>query len=500
MPAYQQRPLFRPIQVGPSPPQLSSQSSDNTPSPTTTTPKLGSKRGRITAIACVPCKKRKSKCNGLQPVCNTCAIKGSTCSYDMRQEHRWQGTLRVNVKKLEQELEEVKSVLPLLATSSQREAATRLAIEIQNNGFSEHSADEMRKILEGPRTIRPEPDDAAPAVGSSSSSSIGGDQKSDVTATAASPESMPAYYAGYEQNVSPGFTQGLPTTTEAQWSAHPLLTTGDSGVWMPDGTFSPPHVQTSPYREGSTAPAVLSHGNKQDILGPSASSIPIAPHPINHPSMNFQSALAHGSSINPVTYTYATFRERKRQEQADGEPDMKVFGDRENDIRGLLNGETEFSNEQPLSVWAPRVANVFFNHVGIPEKLAACEVLKEVMAWQICPSRQNLERLPEWARPTQFQQVMPHDPTIDFLPWPSVRDFFLHNTDQHVAGVLVNHLSLNWPHEDSHTVYCEPSSGKLALSVAFREHISNLSNWTLAPELFEQMPFLLGKVRATGMH
>lgn len=139
-------------------------------------------------------------------------MKGSTCSYDMRQEHRWQGTLRVNVKKLEQELEEVKSVLPLLATSSQREAATRLALEIQNNGFSEHSAEEMRKILEGPRTTRPDADGGAPAVGSSSSMS--GDQKSDVTATGATPESIPAYYSGYEQSVSPGFAQGLPTTTE----------------------------------------------------------------------------------------------------------------------------------------------------------------------------------------------------------------------------------------------------------------------------------------------
>lgn len=402
MPAYQQRPLFRPIQVGPSPPQLSSQSSDNTPSPTTTTPKLGSKRGRITAIACVPCKKRKSKCNGLQPVCNTCAMKGSTCSYDMRQEHRWQGTLRVNVKKLEQELEEVKSVLPLLATSSQREAATRLALEIQNNGFSEHSAEEMRKILEGPRTTRPEADGGAPAVGSSSSSSIGGDQKSDVTATAATPESMPAYYSGYEQSVSPGFAQGLPTTTEAQWSTHPLLTTGDSGVWMPDGTFSPPHVQASPYREDSGAPAVLPQGklvaqhhlapsittmrvftdlhhSKQAILGSGASPIPIAAHAMNHPTMNFQPNLTHGSSINPVTYTYSTFREGKRQARADGESDQKVFGQRENDIHALLSGETDFDPQQPLSAWAPRVANVFFHGVAIPERLAACEILKEVM-------------------------------------------------------------------------------------------------------------------------
>ncbi|KAL1631236.1 hypothetical protein SLS56_004485 [Neofusicoccum ribis] len=459
-------------------------------------------------------------------------MKGSTCSYDMRQEHRWQGTLRVNVKKLEQELEEVKSVLPLLATSSQREAATRLAIEIQNNGFSEHSADEIRKILEGPRTTRPGSDDAAPAVGSSSSSSsMGADRKSDVTATAATPESMPAYYTAYEQTVSPGFAQGLPTTTEAQWSTHPLLATGDSGVWMPDGTFSPPHVQASPYREESAAPAVMPQGNKQSVLGSSASPMPIAAHAMNHPTINFQPNLAHGSHINPVTYTYATFREGKRAARADGASDQKVFGQPENDIHTLINGETDFDNEQPLSMWAPRVANMFFSGAGLAEKLAACEMLKEVMAvwihgksvrvdkdWKTSQSGQdprNSSRSSRMIRPsTSSPGMFGH---LAGRVWagakserkclltqsahrPAVRDFFLHNPEHHVAGVLVNHLSLNWPHEESHLVYCEPNSGSLALSPAFREHISNLNNWTVAPELFEQMPFLMGKLRATGMH
>lgn len=189
---------------------------------------------------------------------------------------------------------------------------------------------------------------------------------------------------------------------QAQWSTHPLLTTGDSGVWMPDGTFSPPHVQASPYREDSGAPAVLPQGklvaqyhlassittmrvftdlhhSKQAILGSGASPIPIAAHAMNHSTMNFQPNLTHGSSINPVTYTYSTFREGKRQARADGESDQKVFGQRENDIHALLSGETDFDPQQPLSVWAPRVANVFFHGVAIPERLAACEILKEVM-------------------------------------------------------------------------------------------------------------------------
>ncbi|KAH7020660.1 hypothetical protein B0J12DRAFT_773955 [Macrophomina phaseolina] len=450
------------------------------------------------------------------------------CSYDMRQEHRWQGTQHVNVKmleqELEQELEEVKSLLPLLVTSSQREAATRLATEIQENGFSEHSAEEMRKILEGPRTTQLDPNDAAAAVGSSSSSSMGADRKSEVTATAAAPESMTAYYIGYEQNGSPGFAQSLPTTTKAQWSTHhPLLTRGDSGVWMPDGIFSPLYVQASPYGEESAALAMLPQGksvvhhlapfhqeggerftdlrcSKQNILGSSASPMPIAAHSMNHPAMNVQPNLTHGAPISPMTYTCATFREGKRQARADGDSDQEVFGQPENDIHALLSGEANFENDQPLSMWAPRFANVFFSGTGLPERLATSEMLKEIMVWQICPRRQNLEKLPEWARPTQYQQVIPHDPTIDVLPWPAVQDFFLHNPKHYVAGIFVNRVSLNWPHEESHTVCCEPNSGRLALSPAFREHISNLNNWTVAPELFEQIPFLIGKVRVTGMH
>lgn len=55
------------------------------------------------------------------------------------------------MRKLEKELEELKSILPLLATTSEREAAAKLAHEIHEKGFSEHSAEEVRKILQGHR-------------------------------------------------------------------------------------------------------------------------------------------------------------------------------------------------------------------------------------------------------------------------------------------------------------------------------------------------------------
>ncbi|KAK7516619.1 uncharacterized protein IWZ02DRAFT_379681 [Phyllosticta citriasiana] len=446
--------MFRPILVGPSPPQLSSQSSDNTPSPTTTTPKLGSKRGRITAIACVPCKKRKSKCNGLQPVCNTCALKGSACSYDMRQEHRWQGTLRVNVKKLEQELEEVKSVLPLLATSSQREAATKLAFEISKRGFSEHSPDEIRKILGGSRVDAPHAEDSTPTAESAGEHSDG---KNDLSE---SPEDVTQYYPGFEQNVSSGFENGLPTMSEVIGPNQSKRTSADD-----------------------------SSSSKQSIMASNAADLSS-----HHSAMSFDAPVSPGTTnVSPITYVFAMYRDSKRAQRADGDAPEKVFGSDSNEIDAILGGEAGFSQEQPLSTWVPRVVNVFFSNAGLAEKLAVAELVKDWMQWQIWPSRENLERLPRWIQPTQFQKVIPHDLTIDILPWPAVRDFFLHNPELYMSGDLFNHLSINWMLEDSRMFYCEPESGKLVLSAAFREHVGELSNWSFAPEVFEQMPYLIGK-------
>lgn len=92
---------------------------------------------------------RYVQCNGARPVCNTCANKASACRYDMDEDQRWQAGLRSSVKRLETELQQVKSILPDLAIASDREAAHRIALEVQESGFSEHSAEELQQELRG---------------------------------------------------------------------------------------------------------------------------------------------------------------------------------------------------------------------------------------------------------------------------------------------------------------------------------------------------------------
>jgi hypothetical protein len=53
-------------------------------------------------LACMICRKRKLKCDGLKPSCSTCSRLGHTCAYD--EVRRKSGPKRGYVKALEERL------------------------------------------------------------------------------------------------------------------------------------------------------------------------------------------------------------------------------------------------------------------------------------------------------------------------------------------------------------------------------------------------------------
>lgn len=55
-------------------------------------------------LACMICRKRKLKCDGLRPSCSTCSRLGHSCAYD--EQRRKSGPKRGYVKALEERLSE----------------------------------------------------------------------------------------------------------------------------------------------------------------------------------------------------------------------------------------------------------------------------------------------------------------------------------------------------------------------------------------------------------
>ena len=88
------------------------------------------------------------QCDGVRPRCNTCQSKNLSCVYDVAEDGKTTTQLRTHVRRLERELEDVKSILPLLIVTSNQTAALEWAGEIKKHGFSHHSVDEIRKSLQ----------------------------------------------------------------------------------------------------------------------------------------------------------------------------------------------------------------------------------------------------------------------------------------------------------------------------------------------------------------
>ncbi|OAA43023.1 binuclear zinc transcription factor [Beauveria brongniartii RCEF 3172] len=60
-------------------------------------------------LACMICRKRKLKCDGLRPSCSTCSRLGHSCAYD--EQRRKSGPKRGYVKALEERLKQVETLL-----------------------------------------------------------------------------------------------------------------------------------------------------------------------------------------------------------------------------------------------------------------------------------------------------------------------------------------------------------------------------------------------------
>ncbi|KAF2435240.1 hypothetical protein EJ08DRAFT_581095 [Tothia fuscella] len=80
------------------------------------------KRGRITIVACVYCRRRKTKCDGKRPICSQCQARDGRCFYDMNEEQRRLTYLRENVEQLSDQKSSLESLIQNLRVGTEEEA------------------------------------------------------------------------------------------------------------------------------------------------------------------------------------------------------------------------------------------------------------------------------------------------------------------------------------------------------------------------------------------
>ncbi|KAJ9663985.1 hypothetical protein H2198_000488 [Neophaeococcomyces mojaviensis] len=155
----------------------------------------------------------------------------------------------------------------------------------------------------------------------------------------------------------------------------------------------------------------------------------------------------------------------------------------------------------PISTLMTDIISKFPNISGLPEQVATTFIMFMQMRWQIHPTQENYERLPDWITPRPSQLFTAHPAWIDHLPWPRMRDKLVQNYQDYPFEnwflPFTSGLSVNWPYE---AVDCLISPGEHEdpiINPVFERHIRRLENWSLGPQFAAAFPALAdtGNVR-----
>jgi hypothetical protein len=82
----------------------------------------------------------------------------------------------------------------------------------------------------------------------------------------------------------------------------------------------------------------------------------------------------------------------------------------------LLSKNTSTPNH-PISKLIIDICRTFPDLHKLPEQVAVIYIMFLITRWEVEPTKENYERMPEWVRPLPSQLFTPHPCWLDYLPW-----------------------------------------------------------------------------------
>jgi len=197
----------------------------------------------------------------------------------------------------------------------------------------------------------------------------------------------------------------------------------------------------------------------------------------------------------PLDSILLDFLHERQKQAAEGVATPKLVGPAYPSVSSLLNPEKSI-HSHPLSKVFTDILATFPGLSTLPEQVATLYIMFLIMRWQISPTQENYDRLPDWVTPRPSQLFTPHPPWIDHVPWPKMRDRLVrdHKTHDYLLEnffiPFTTTLSLNWPYEDTDTLLSAVDSDELTINPVFERHLRRLENWTLGVAFADAFPGL----------
>ncbi|KAJ8123526.1 hypothetical protein O1611_g9567 [Lasiodiplodia mahajangana] len=221
------------------------------------------------------------------------------------------------------------------------------------------------------------------------------------------------------------------------------------------------------------------------------------------PYVTIEGPIKHITSTHPVDALLLSLMDERRQRVAKGESTQDVVGPTHPSIYLLLNPHEDIPSSDPqskrsLTEVCTEIMSKFSLLDKLPERVAVLYVVYYVMRWHISPTPDNYELIPPFAKPLDIQFTKPHPPWVDYVPFPQLREVFVHYHDcpgydfDTMFLPYTQTLSVNWPYEDEDVLHKTPNDIDVSINPIFQKHLLNIDNWTLGDAFDRMYPALRG--------
>ncbi|RFU33591.1 hypothetical protein B7463_g2764, partial [Scytalidium lignicola] len=203
----------------------------------------------------------------------------------------------------------------------------------------------------------------------------------------------------------------------------------------------------------------------------------------------------------PLDSILLNFLHEWQKQAAEGVPAPSLIGPAYPSVASLLNPAVSLRSHR-LSKILTDILATFPDLSTLPERIAVLYIMFLLMRWQISPTPENYDRLPDWLTPRPCQLFTTHPHWVNYIPWPKMRDKLvrdyncIENLFDDFFIPFTTTLSLNWPYAPMDTLLSSPGgSEEFVINPIFERHLRDLGNWSLGTSFAEAYPKLADTCR-----
>ncbi|CAN9288064.1 unnamed protein product [Alternaria alternata] len=158
--------------------------------------------------------------------------------------------------------------------------------------------------------------------------------------------------------------------------------------------------------------------------------------------------------------------------------------------------------KSPALTILKQVDELLFKHLPNVERLAVAYKSFKLLKYYLNATKEELDKVPHWLRPSFSQSSTSHPIALDFFAWPTIRSRLLnHHTTifQTSAGADLSScysrfLRFDWPFAFEDAFFLDEDTGMHYPSPLFERYHGDLKYWSVDEQFFDTFPEMRGDI------